>query len=103
VIFQIVINVQLMNAQGDTQTIIISGGFSKADAVCQKIADLTQATVHRSENPDATLQGIACMAAGLPESWKPELQEDVFHPQVNPPLAARFGKWQMAMGEWLNT
>ncbi len=103
VIFQIVINVQLMNALGNAQTIIISGGLSKADAVCQKIADLTNTKVHRSDNPDATLQGIACMAAGLPETWKPELQEDVFHPQVNPLLAERFGKWQLAMGEWLNT
>jgi glycerol kinase len=103
VIFQIVINVQLMNALGDTQKIIISGGFSKADAVCQKIADLTNANVHRSDNPDATLQGIACMAAGLPEDWNPPLQEDVFHPQPNSELKNRFEKWQLAMAEWLNT
>lgn len=100
-IFQIVINVQLMNQSGATKKIIISGGFSKADAVCQKIADLTKADVHRSDNADATVQGAACMAAGLPQSWKPVLQEDVFTPQQNPELLQRFIKWQSAMQQWI--
>ena len=102
VIFQIVINVQLMNQSGATKKIIISGGFSKADAVCQKIADLTHAKVHRSDNADATVQGAACMAAGLPQSWKPALQEDVFTPQQNPQLLQRFTQWQSAMQQWIN-
>ncbi|MDR7090285.1 FGGY family carbohydrate kinase [Cellvibrio fibrivorans] len=101
VIFQIVINVQLMNQLGSTKKIIISGGFSKADAVCQKIADLTNANIHRSDNADATVQGVACMAAGLPQSWKPVLQEDVFTPQQNPELLQRFTKWQSAMQQWI--
>jgi glycerol kinase len=101
VIFQIVINVQLMNQLGSTKKIIISGGFSKADALCQKIADLTFSLVHRSDNADATLQGAACMAAGLPQRWKPVLQEDVFSPQQNPELLQRFTKWQSAMQQWI--
>lgn len=102
VIFQIVINVQLMNQLGDTKKIIISGGFSKADSVCQKIADITKAIVHRSDNADATVQGAACMAAGLPQSWQPVMQEDVFTPQTNPELERRFAKWQSAMQQWLS-
>lgn len=101
VIFQIVINLQLMNQLGSTKKIIISGGFSKADAVCQKIADLTNANVHRSDNADATVQGAACMAAGLPKSWKPVLQEDVFTPQQNPELLQRFTQWQATMQQWI--
>jgi glycerol kinase len=101
VIFQIVINVQLMNQSGVTNKIIISGGFSKADAVCQKIADLTNANVHRSDNADATVQGAACMAAGLPESWNPPFHEDVFAPQQNAVLEQRFARWQLAMQHWL--
>jgi len=101
VIFQIVVNVELMNQLGVVQKIIISGGFSKADAVCQKIADLTNANVHRSDNADATVQGAACMAAGLPQSWKPVLQEDVFTPQQNPELLHRFTKWQSQMQQWI--
>jgi glycerol kinase len=90
-----------MNQLGSTKKIIISGGFSKADAVCQKLADLTNANIHRSDNADATVQGAACMAAGLPQSWKPVLQEDVFTPQQNPHLLHRFTKWQSAMQQWV--
>lgn len=102
VIFQIVINVQLMNQLGAAKKIIISGGFSKADAVCQKIADLTEAKVHRSDNADATVQGAACMAAGLPQSWRPAVHEDVFTPQHNPLLQQRFTNWQAKLNEWLH-
>ena len=102
VIFQIVINVQLMNQFGGAKKIIISGGFSKADAVCQKIADLTNANVHRSDNADATVQGAACMAAGLPQSWRPVLQEDVFTPQQNSALQQRLANWQYKISEWLH-
>lgn len=101
VIFQIVINVQLMNQLGVTHKIIISGGLSKSDSVCQKIADLTNANVHRSDNADATVQGAACMAAGLQQCWKPVLQEDIFTPQVNAGLMQRFNTWQQAMHQWL--
>ena len=91
-----------MNQLGDTKKIIISGGFSKADAVCQKIADLSNANVHRSDNADATVQGAACMAAGLPPGWNPFLQEDVFMPQQNPVLQQRFAVWQCKLNEWLD-
>src|SRR5690606_28345114 len=101
VIFQIVVNVQLMNQLGSAQKIIISGGLSKADAVCQKIADLTNAQVLRSDNADATVQGIACMAAGLPNEWNPITQDDVFIPKTNAALDQRFKTWQQAMQGWL--
>ncbi len=102
VIFQITINVQLMNQPGAVKKIIISGGFSKADAVCQKIADLTQADVYRSDSADATVQGVACMAAGLPESWGPVAGEDVFFPAQNSVLIARFLRWKTEVKAWLN-
>jgi len=102
IIFQIVINVQLMNQLGNAQKIIISGGFSKADSVCQKIADLTNAQVHRSDNADATVQGAACMAADLPQGWNPMVHEDVFKPKDNPMLLQRFAKWQLQMQQWLD-
>lgn len=102
IIFQIVVNVKLMNALGQVQKIYISGGVSRADGVCQKIADLTQVPVHRSDNTDATLQGIACMASGSFDKWTPVSQEYVFRPQKNYELLTRFTKWQAAMDIWLD-
>jgi glycerol kinase len=103
IIFQIVVNVRLMDELGRAQKIYISGGFSKADGLCQKLADLLQVPVHRSENTDATLQGIACMAAAIPEAWEYIAEEEIFQPQQNPSLINAFDMWQNAMSCWLST
>lgn len=102
-IFQIFVNVRLMNQHGAAQKIYISGGMSKADGLCQKLADLLQIPVYRSENTDATLQGIACMAAAIPEGWEYLADEDIFYPQNNPTLLNAFNRWQSAMNQWLST
>ena len=101
IIFQIVVNVELMSRLSCANKIIISGGLSKLDDMCQKLADLTHTSVHRNENTDATLQGIACMAAGMPAEWKPEIHEKVFYPSPNLPLRTRFEYWQIKMAIWL--
>ena len=101
VVFQIIINVQLMADAGPAQKIYISGGLSNADALCQKIADLTQLNVIRNQNADATLQGIAYMATGLNAPWSSQATDNQFQPASNPSLAARFAQWQLAMDDWL--
>lgn len=101
VIFQIAVNVELMNQLGKVEKIIISGGFNKSDLVCQKIADLTQAKVHRSDNADATLLGIAAMATGLSPEWTPLPSGDLFSSGNNPELLNRYGLWRCAMKKWL--
>ena len=101
VIFQILVNVQLMNAPGTAHKIYISGGLSNADLLCQKIADLCNIPVYRSDNSDATLQGIACMAAGIPASWQPPIKDEVFSPQPNRATQLRFNVWYEEMIKWL--
>jgi glycerol kinase len=105
VIFQIVENVELMaaldNSLHQTQKIIISGGLSNVDAICQKIADLAHIPVHRSDNTDATLQGIACLAAGIVTEWQPQHHSDIFIPQENMAIHSRFQYWKLKMSKWL--
>lgn len=101
IIFQITVNVQLMDQLGAAKKILVSGGLSRADAVCQKLADLTQVPVYRSENSEATLQGIACMAAGIPRQWQHGQPADIFKPCVEPVLQQSFKRWQAAMQVWL--
>lgn len=105
VVFQIVVNVQLMETLGKTEKILISGGLSQADGICQRIADLTGATVYRSENADATLRGIGCMAAGhtagLVVDWS-ELPAKVSFTSSSPNvLGQRFEIWKNKMQGWL--
>jgi len=101
VIFQIAVNVQLMNRQERAKKIYISGGLSNADVICKKIADLTQLEVVRSDNADATLQGIANMAGGLRAEWLPQMRDEIFLPESNPSLQYRFDVWRAAMDSWL--
>jgi glycerol kinase len=101
IIFQIAVNVKLMNQENSAQKIYISGGLSNADGICQKIADITQLPVYRSENADATLQGIACMAIGIPAEWTSSNFAKLFHSRSDEHLQKRFMRWQKAMSEWL--
>lgn len=101
IMFQITINVQRMNVLGVPNKIIISGGLSRANQICQQLADLTQVPVFRRDNSDATLQGIACMAAGVPLQWQIHQAEEKFTPQHNTLLLNRFRLWQNAMQDWL--
>lgn len=102
IIFQIAINVQLMNRLGPANKIYISGGLSNADVICQKIADLTGIAVIRSDNADATLLGIANMAGGLNADWTPGFNDETFLPVPNSLLSDRFNHWQIAMKNWLS-
>jgi glycerol kinase len=102
IIFQITVNLNLMDQLGASDKIYISGGISRADGVCQRLADLLGIPVVRSENTDATLQGIAFLAAGLPGIWHLPASEEVFKPSPNPGLLKSFRVWHNAMLEWLS-
>ncbi len=106
VVFQIVLNVQLMEALSKAQKIIISGGLSQADGICQRIADLTGACVYRSENADATLRGIGCMAAGAGRegevsTWSVLAASEEFMPRHNLALMHRYSNWKAQLDAWL--
>lgn len=101
IVFQIVVNVRLMDSLGKAEKIYISGGISNANAICQKLADLLETPVYRSENTDATLQGIAYLAAGQPSVWLNNAGEDIFQSLPNPDLLSRFQVWQLKLADWL--
>lgn len=101
VVFQITINVALMDSAESLQKIYVSGGISRANGVCQRLADLTGLIVYRSDNTDATLQGIAYTAAGQPEQWRRK-KDECFYPKNAVQLRARFIAWQEAMEKWLS-
>lgn len=100
-LFQIAVNIDLMKNAGELRSIRISGGFSKSNKLCQLLADVAGLDVYRSDNADATLQGIAYMAAGLSENWQPVFQQEKFLPNRNGPLQKRFLDWKLAMDKWL--
>lgn len=64
-------NLVLMDvASGRAEILVISGGLSRYDALCQQLADLTQRHVIRHQDSHATLRGTAYLAAGRPAEWQ---------------------------------
>lgn len=67
----------------------ISGGLSRQDLVCQKLANLAGLPVMRSNQHEATARGIAWLAAGKPASWVRSSAES-FHPKNDGQLLQRY-------------
>ena len=77
----------------------VSGGVSRIDALCRMIATLAGVPVHRRDDPEASARGIAYLAAGYPREWNSAVHEDVFEPQPDAILAARYRRWRGFMRE----
>ncbi len=78
----------------------VSGGVSRLDALCQRLADVSGLPVHRRDDPEATTRGIGYLAAGLPARWNEgNHAEEVFAPAGNAALRSRYARWRAAMAE----
>lgn len=78
------------------QTLMLTGGLSRLDGLCRRIADLATCEVVRPEVPEATARGLAFLLAGCPESWTtPSARR--FAPANAPALRARYQRWREIM------
>ena len=79
------------------QQIIASGGVSKGDGFCRKLASLSGLPVIRHRISEATAQGLAWMIAGLDSPWPPQTPADLFEPQPDDALTERYERWKDLM------
>jgi len=68
----------LMQAEIPLKQVEISGGMAASDALCQRLADNIGLTVIRRQDNEASLRGIAYLAAGRPKSWQARKIETTF-------------------------
>ncbi|MDR9436374.1 MAG: FGGY family carbohydrate kinase [Thiohalophilus sp.] len=80
----------------------ITGGLSRLDGVCQRLADLTDHPVHRPPDSEATARGSAFLVAGQPDNWPEPGPGREFEPTRNAPLQQRYRAWQRAMNKALD-
>lgn len=71
----------------------VSGGVSRLDGLCRRLAALSGLPVHRREDPEASARGIAYLAAGRPAGWNTAPQEEVFAPAPDDALRERYRRW----------
>jgi glycerol kinase len=62
-------NLQAMQKHLVIDTLLVSGGLSRLDGLCQKLANLSGCRVLRVEQFETTARGAAWLAAGQPPEW----------------------------------
>ena len=77
----------------------VSGGVSRLDGLCRRLASLSGMPVHRRDDAEATARGIGYLAAGRPAHWNEGAKEEVFPPQGGEALRARYARWRELMRE----
>ena len=77
----------------------VSGGVSRLDGLCARLAAVSGMSVHRRDDPEATARGIGYLAAGRPREWNTGAHEEVFAPADDAPLRARYRRWRALMAE----
>jgi glycerol kinase len=75
----------------------VSGGVSRIDGLCRKLASLSELPVHRRDDPEASARGIAYLAAGRPAGWYTAPREEIFSPEPDAALATRYRRWRDLM------
>ena len=75
----------------------VSGGVSRLDGLCRRLASVSGLPVLRRDDPEASARGIAFLAAGRPADWNSAGHEDRFEPAASPALAARYRRWRELM------
>lgn len=75
----------------------VSGGVSRIDGLCRKLASLSGLPVHRRDDPEASARGIAYLAAGRPAGWNTAPREDIFSPEPDAALVTRYRRWRDLM------
>jgi glycerol kinase len=81
------------------QRIRASGGVSRLDGLCRRLARLNGVPVHRRDDPEASARGIAYLASGRPAEWNTGAHEDVFAPADDPALVERYRRWRALMAQ----
>ncbi|MCX7141487.1 MAG: FGGY-family carbohydrate kinase, partial [Proteobacteria bacterium] len=77
----------------------VSGGVSRIDGLCRRLAAVSGLPVHRRDDPEATARGIGYLIAGRPASWNTGAAEEVFAPEADADVRRRYARWRALMAE----
>jgi glycerol kinase len=105
IVFLLQANIEEMAASlPPARRIRVSGGVSRFDGLCRRLAAVSGLPVHRRDDPEATTRGIGYLAAGRPAQWNTAGRgEEVFEPVWDAGLASRYRRWRLTMAELTGT
>jgi glycerol kinase len=93
IVFLLQVNLEELARLGAVGAITLTGGLSRLDGLCQRLADLSGLTVSRPGDHEATARGLLYLLSGT----RPPTAETGFTPQPNPALDARYRDWRRAL------
>lgn len=98
--FLIAVNLEAMDTiLGRPVRMLVTGGLGSVDPLMQRIANLVRLPIERAESIEATAKGLACLLAGLPDSWPGAQINKSFVPQADADLMVRYQRWRELMPE----
>ncbi|MBI4229492.1 MAG: hypothetical protein HY608_01525 [Planctomycetes bacterium] len=115
VVFLLAENLEGMRTLPDPlHHLVVTGGLSALDGICQRLADVTHLEVRRPPEREATARGLAFLTAGRPPvgralcppgdeprathwaEWQSP-EPEVFRPRPGAPVAGRYAEWRRKM------
>lgn len=94
IVFLLQSNLAEMRTAEPLREIIISGGTSQLGGFCQRLADLSGLTVVRPTMHEATSRGLSYLLSPARGAWVASRSAQMFTPQRNPELSARYARWR---------
>ncbi len=103
ILFLIYKNLQTMEHQLEPASeLILSGGLAVSDALCQRLADLSQTHVLRPKEKEATARGLCFLINSSKPHWKPS-HSDQFKFKTDEALQQRYKQWCSHMQHVVNS
>lgn len=103
IVFLLQHNLNRIRAHRPVRRLRVSGGLSQLDSLCQKLSDLSNTTVERSDDAEASARGIAWLAAGRPAAWQNDCRTESFQPTKNEALRERYRTFTTQLRQRLET
>ncbi len=101
VVFLVNENIRAIQAQtGPCAGLVVTGGMSACDGVCQALANLSGLSVRRPGEHEATSRGLAFLVAGAPAKWPKSSGERTFGPATDEAQNDRYQRWCALMPSW---
>jgi len=98
IIFLLQVNQEEMaRTVGAATRIILSGGLSRLDGLCQRLADLSGLPLFRPEDHEATMQGLTRLLIGMPRAAATEGRGTTFLPRSDLVLEGRYRAWRQQL------
>lgn len=88
---------EMLKLASPPQQIQITGGLSRLDGLCQRLADLGGLSVYRPHEHEATARGTAYLVADCPRDWPEPGFGQWFKPGKSDLLRDRYERWMQEM------